>query len=342
MRDGTDSVRRWGVEYHVYGLGRHAGPVHPDRHHPAAHIRRDDDGHHPRRRGPPALVSRHERRSDRDRRRRPEPARPDPDAQRVRDGRHRASQPARGARGASAPEEPAVTPVRLAVAFAFALLALAGCGRSAPAPTAAPADVDVTALARAAFRRGDWTAAAPLLRQALGKEPASPGLHYYLAITDTYLHLSDAAEQEFKLVLANARAGSEEAETARRWLAPRGGGVRKARDAAAVDSSATGTSGLSGQVNWPDGPVQTARLQLLLQGIQGTPTAGNQYVRRADEQGRFEFSKIPPGSYKLTNRVAGRPIWRLRVQIPPDETLKLDLGPQNSLSARDDFPKDDT
>src|SRR3989449_4430747 len=342
MRDGTDSVRRWGVEYHVYGLGRHAGPVHPDRHHPAAHIRRDDDGHHPRRRGPPALVSRHEWRSDRDRRRRPEPARPDPDAQRVRDGRHRAPQPARGARGASAPEEPAVTPVRLAVAFAFALLALAGCGRSAPAPTAAPADVDVTALARAAFQRGDWTAAAPLLAQALGKEPASLELHYHHAITDTYLDLSDAAEQEFRWVLANARAGSEEAETAERWLAERGGGVRKARDAAAVDNSATGTSGLSGQVNWPDGPVQTARLQLFLQGIHGTPTAGNQYVRRADEQGRFEFSKMPPGSYKLTNRVAGRPIWRLRVQSPPDETVKLDLGPQNSLSARDDFPKDET
>jgi len=234
-----------------------------------------------------------------------------------------------------------VTPVRLAVAFAFALLALAGCGRSAPAPTAAPADVDVTALARAAFQRGDWTAAAPLLAQALGKEPASLELHYHLAITDTYLDLSDAAEQEFKWVLANARAGSEEAETARRWLAERGG-VRNARDAAAVDNSATGTSGLSGQVNWPDGPVQTARLQLFLKGIQGTPTAGSQYVRRADEQGRFEFSKIPPGSYMLTNRVAGRPIWRLRVQIPPDETLKLDLGLQNSLSARDDFPKDDT
>jgi len=143
-----------------------------------------------------------------------------------------------------------VKPLRLAVALA--LLALAGCGRSAPAPTAAPADVDVTALARAAFQRGDWTAAAPLLRQALGKEPASLELHYYLAITDTYLDLSDAAEQEFRWVLANARAGSEEAETARRWLAERGGGVRKARDAAAVDSSATGTSGLSGQVNWQE------------------------------------------------------------------------------------------
>ena len=230
----------------------------------------------------------------------------------------------------------------LCLAVALALLALAGCGRSTPAaPTAAPADVDVTALARAAFQRGDWAAAAPLLRQALGKEPGSLELHYYLAITDTYLDLSDAAEQEFKWVLANARAGSEEAETARRWLAERGG-VRNARDAAAVDNSATGTSGLSGQVNWPDGPVQTARLQLFLKGIPGTPTAASQYVRRADDQGRFEFSKIPPGSYKLTNRIAGRPVWRLRVQIPPDETVKLDLGPQNSLSARDDFPKDDT
>lgn len=230
-------------------------------------------------------------------------------------------------------------PLRLAVVLA--LLALAGCGRSAPAPTAAPADVDVAALARAAFQRGDWTAAAPLLRQALGKDPASLMLHYYLAITATYLDLNNEAEQEFKWVLANARAGSEEAETARRWLAERSG-ARDVREAAAVDDGAKGKSGLSGQVNWPDGPVQRARLQLFLQGIPGTPTAGSQYVRRADDQGRFDFSKVPPGSYKLTNRVAGRPIWRLRVEIPPDETVKLDLGPQNSLSARDDFPKDDT
>src|SRR5437867_8234641 len=290
MRDGTDSVRRWGLEYHVYGLGRHAGPVHPDRHQPAAHIWRDDDGHHPRRRGPPALVSRHERRSDRHRRRRPEPAHPDPDAQRAGDGRRRAPKPARGARGASALEEPAVKPLRLAVALA--LLALAGCGRSAPAPTAAPADVDVTVLARAAFQRGDWAAAAPLLAQALGKEPASLELHYYLAITDTYLDLNNEAEQEFKWVLANARAGSEEAETARRWLAERSG-ARDVREAAAVDDGAKGKSGLSGQVNWPDGPVQRARLQLFLQGIPGTPTAGSQYVRRADDQGRFDFSKVP-------------------------------------------------
>jgi len=105
---------------------------------------------------------------------------------------------------------------QLRLAVALALLALAGCGRSTPAPTAAPADVDVTALARAAFQRGDWAGAAPLLRQALGKEPGSLELHYYLAITDTYLDLSDAAEQEFKWVLANARASSEEAETAQR------------------------------------------------------------------------------------------------------------------------------
>jgi hypothetical protein len=229
----------------------------------------------------------------------------------------------------------------LGLAVALTLLALAGCGRSTPAPTAAPADVDVAALARAAFQRGDWAAAAPLFRQALGKEPASLTLHHYLAITATYLNLSNEAEQEFKWVLANAPAGSEEAATAQRWLAELSG-ARDVPKAAAVEDGATGTSGLSGQVNWPDGPVPTARLQLFLRGLPGTPTAGQQYVRRADDQGRFEFSKIPPGSYKLVNRVAGRPIWRLRVEIPPDATVKLDLGPQNSLSARDDFPKDES
>jgi hypothetical protein len=229
-----------------------------------------------------------------------------------------------------------VKATRLAVGFV--LLALAGCGGATPPPSAAPADVNVIALARAAFERRDWTAAAPLFRQALAKEPASLELHYHLAITATYLDRTDAAEQEFTWVLANASAGSEEAATARRWLSGRG----VVRDVAVVDDGVTGTSALSGQVSWSAGPspVPTARLQLFLKGIPKTPTAGLQHVRRADDQGRFEFSKIPPGTYKLMNRVAGRPTWRLRVQIPPDQTVHLDLGPENSLSARDDFPED--
>lgn len=45
------------------------------------------------------------------------------------------------------------------------------------------------------------------------------------------------------------------------------------------------------------------------------------------------------GSYKLTNRIAGQPIWRLRVEFKPGEQKTLDLTPANSIAARDDFPE---
>jgi hypothetical protein len=40
----------------------------------------------------------------------------------------------------------------------------------------------------------------------------------------------------------------------------------------------------------------------------------------------------------LTNRLAGQPIWRLRVELKPAEEKQLDLNPGNSVTVRDDFP----
>jgi hypothetical protein len=41
----------------------------------------------------------------------------------------------------------------------------------------------------------------------------------------------------------------------------------------------------------------------------------------------------------LTNRLAGQPIWRLRVELKPAEEKQLDLNPGNSVAERDDFPQ---
>ena len=50
---------------------------------------------------------------------------------------------------------------------------------------------------------------------------------------------------------------------------------------------------------------------------------------------------MAPGVYKLTNRVAGKPLWRLRVELKPGESASLDLSPANSVTQRDDFPTED-
>ena len=60
------------------------------------------------------------------------------------------------------------------------------------------------------------------------------------------------------------------------------------------------------------------------------------------EEGRFQFDRIPPGTYKLTNMLAGKPAWRLRVDVPPEGAVNLELTPANSLASRDDFPEDGT
>ena len=133
---------------------------------------------------------------------------------------------------------------------------------------------------------------------------------------------------------------------ARNWLIA--AGVLTTETATASASSSTqaavdpdrGDAGLKGRVSWTDGepPVKLTRLQLFLKGIPGTPNQDIQLVMRTDNDGNFEFKNVVAGEYKLTNRIAGEPLWRLRVNISPGEILSLDLSESNSLRARDDFP----
>jgi hypothetical protein len=221
------------------------------------------------------------------------------------------------------------------------MLALVACGSPAPPPAA---EYDVVAEALKAFERSDWVPAARLLREALVKQPTSLRLHYSLAVAASHLELLEEAIREFQWVLANA-PGTPEATTAREWLLAAGvlreQPVETAAPPPPLDKE-IGNSGLSGRVVWTGGepPVKLGRLQLFLKGIPGTPTKDIQYVLRTEEDGAFQFKNVAAGSYKLTNRIAGEPVWRLRVEVPPSRDVVLDLGPQNSLRVRDDFPND--
>jgi Carboxypeptidase regulatory-like domain len=117
--------------------------------------------------------------------------------------------------------------------------------------------------------------------------------------------------------------------------------ARPTETTAAVPEQSTETaprdSGIRGQVLWADGRP-TARVQLFLKGVPNSPNANEQWVMRTDDGGRFEFKRIPPGTYMLTNKVAGSPTWRLRVKLAPGEITSLDLGEDNSAKVRDDFP----
>lgn len=225
---------------------------------------------------------------------------------------------------------------------------LAGCSSPAPALPGSTAADDLATRALAAFERSDWGAAAPLLREAIARNPAPLRLHFALAITATHLDLRDEAIREFEWVLANGAPGTAEALTARKWLTDAGvlAAAPPANVAAAAPEEETvspTTAALRGQVVWneSDPPVSIARLQLFLTGIEGTPTKEEYRVVRTDRDGRFEFKQLVPGPYRLMNRIAGKPTWRLRVQVEAGQRLALDLTPDNSTRARDDFPKDE-
>jgi hypothetical protein len=232
------------------------------------------------------------------------------------------------------------------IALAFTLIAC-----QAPPPPR-PATKTSAALAAEALDKGDYAGAADLYRGALATEPESLPLHYGLGIAASYLDRRAEAVREFTWVLDRAEADSPEATTARRWLqsvgALRRPEVTAAARAASPDQSDTSPKKeeersapgvVQGRALFDDTPgvvVPMKRMQLLLSDYPKREV----YLRiRTDEGGRFRFAEVPPGVYKLTDRVAGPPRWRLRVEVKRGQELTLDLDPGNSTRVRDDFPE---
>ena len=214
-------------------------------------------------------------------------------------------------------------------------LVLGACQR---APEVPPPVVNHAAEARKAIAAQQWAVAAEHLRAAIQQDPKSLFLHHNLAICATWLDLKDEAISEFEWVIAHAPADSEEAKTARRWLAANRDRrpTQAVPEVAAVDPT-VGNGGVHGAVTWGQPPTPQVRLQLFLRGLRGTATKDLQYMLRSDREGRYGFKNVVPGPYMLTDAVAGSPKWRLRVEAKPGEDLALDLTPENAASVRDDF-----
>lgn len=195
--------------------------------------------------------------------------------------------------------------------------------------------------AREAMSRHDYGGALALLRDVVGHDPANFEAHYRLGVSASYLDQADETAREFDWVVAHGAAGAPEVAVARDWLVSR----RSAKVAPATPavSSPAGdalaqkpdSASLSGTAVGPDKPL--ARLQLFLKGVPGTVVEREYHVLRTDPQGNFHFTNVVPGDYMLTNAVAGRPTWRLRVSFAKGERLVLDLSPSNQAEIRDDF-----
>lgn len=225
------------------------------------------------------------------------------------------------------------------------LLVLAACQSPSP-PTRPTSSEDPAVLAARALAAGRYADAAQLYRQALGEAPGKMELHYGLAVTSTYLDRREDAIREFRWVVQYGRLGATEVDAARQWLI-RAGVVPPAAYAAVnakgpEKERTAGNASLEGRVVFAEGgnpPQPMERLQLFLVGQPDSPTQRERYNLRTDEHGNFKFPDVVPGPYKLTNRVAGQPTWRLRVELKASEVKVLELTPANSVAALDDFPE---
>jgi Tfp pilus assembly protein PilF len=201
-------------------------------------------------------------------------------------------------------------------------------------------------LAARALAAGRYADAAQLYREALGEASSKMELHYGLAVASSYLERRDDAIREFRWVLQYGPPSAGEVEASRQWLI-RAGALPPAAYAAADPNGpekerAAGNASLEGRAVFAESgqtPQPMQRQQLFLVGQPNSPTQQERYNLRTDEQGNFKFPDVVPGPYKLTNRVAGQPIWRLRVELKASEVKVLELSPANSVASQDDFPE---
>jgi hypothetical protein len=238
----------------------------------------------------------------------------------------------------------------LALGYVTALsLTLVACQGS---PPARPVTKTSAALAVEALDKGDYAKAADLYRDALAGEPESVPVHYGLGVASSYLDRKADAIREFTWVVNRAAGNSPEAMTARRWLESAGAlrrpanatreGQEKPEEptvASSREEERPAPAVVKGRVVFDEIPGVIApqkRMMLLLSDYPKREV----YLRlRTDSDGQFRFADVPPGVYKLTDRVAGPPRWRLRLELKPGQEMTLDLDPANSIRVRDDFPE---
>ena len=224
----------------------------------------------------------------------------------------------------------------LLVAAAAALI-VAACGHPAPPPKA---EEDPEILGAAALEHGDYPKAAALYRQAVERRPQSVSAHYGLGVASSNLSQRDDTIREFQWVVANGKPEAVEVDAARSWLISAGVIRRPAVFPTQTATADRWNGSIEGQayLGSSDQRQVQVRMQIHLVGQPDGPTKEERRVIRTDNDGQFRFVNIVPGTYMLTDKIAGKPRWRMKIEVSPGSTLRLDLNPANSTDARDDFP----
>lgn len=223
---------------------------------------------------------------------------------------------------------------RLALLGIGAMALVIGC-QQAPLPQPPVTPPDLLGEARAAMARGEYDTSARLLRQAVVASPDSLEAHYRLAVSASYLDLFDEAQGEFEWVVAHGASGSAEVQLARDWLRQSRSQAAESPPSPEAATTRSDRATLSGRVVWSQEgtPEPQPYLRLFMKGIKGTSVEDEFYRVQTDQQGTYTIADVVPGEYSLTNRVAGTPIWHLKVTVKAGENLKLNLTPENSVKS---------
>ena len=230
-------------------------------------------------------------------------------------------------------------------ALVAVLVLLTAC-QSPSRPAQSSATDDPSKSAARALAEGRYADAAQLYRRALADSPGDMSLHYGLGVASSQLDRRDETVREFRWVVRYGPQTAAEVDLARQWLI-RAGALPLAYSPAAASSQPekerqAGNASLEGRAVFAEAgqePKPMRRMQLFLVGQPDSPTQKERYNLRTNEDGSFKFPDVVPGPYKLTDRVAGQPHWRLRVDLKASEVKVLELTPTNSATSQDDFPE---
>jgi hypothetical protein len=224
------------------------------------------------------------------------------------------------------------------------MVLLAGC-QSPSRPVQSSMPEDLPTVAARALADGRYADALGLYRRALAEAPGKWALHYGVGVASSFLDRRDDAIREFRWVVRYGPETAPEVVAARQWLTQAGAlasvpNLNKPVPARFTEEREPGNASLEGRASFGEAgqtPKPKARMQLFLSPE--NPTQKQYYNLRTDEEGNFRFPNVIPGSYKLVDRVAGKPTWRLRVELKPSESKTLELTQANGVAVQDDFPE---
>jgi len=183
--------------------------------------------------------------------------------------------------------------------------------------------------------RGDYEAAAVKYQAAANQEPEDVAIRFALGSAFSHLGRRQETVEQFRLVVAQGKPDSTEAQEARRWLiaagelgetvsfAPPRSAEREGTAAASVPSTAQAAAP-GGKVKGRTAARAGSREVMI---VLADPIRVLTFERNVKLGETFAFDDVPPGTYQLTveDLENDSPLWDVEVTVTAGKETVLDL-----------------